>query len=176
MSISAEITRRCEEDRLFPLPPLIPSLETKRAIFVSPEVNEAAYGPWEETTDGLRLSELRGHLDRFIIGGRISIAEDPYDKHKTAYLARLDPIRDEAWQIRILDPKPAIRVFGHFAQVDTFVALTWRWRRELEGPKSKAWRNEINRCKTEWRKLFPAYQPLKSEDIDEYVSENFYVV
>lgn len=180
MSITVEIINRCGEGRLFSLPLLIPSVETtdvetKRDIYVSREVDDAVRGPWEETTEGLRLAELRGHLDIFTGGGLISIADNPYDKDKTAFLARLDPARDGAWQIRDCDD-PAIRVFGHFAFIDTFIALTWRWRDELDGRDSRSWRDEINRCKTEWRKLFPTYQPLKGGTLDEYVSEKFYAV
>lgn len=122
------------------------------------------------------MGELYGTLNQFIIGGKISIATEPYDKDDSAYLAPLDPLRDKQWQIRSLAPRPAIRVFGHFAMTDVFIALTWRYRNELGGRGDPAWRNEINRCKTAWRQLFHPYQPFRGNEPHDYVSENIYVV
>lgn len=165
-----------EERRLVHLPPLMPSLAVKRSMIVSIELAETVTPPWPDTERGLRFGQLRAQLDHFTIGGMISIGEDPYKKKRTAYMARLDPVRDEAWQIRSFDPKPAIRVFGHFAQTDVFVALTWAYRKPLGGPGSKAWNEEINGCKAEWRKLFPSYAPHHGSQLSDYVSENFIAV
>ena len=145
-------------------------------MFVSEELADAVMMPWEDTDTEYRFGQLLQTLNNFTEGRRISVAEDPYDKHKKTFLARLDPIQDEAWQIRSIAPKPAIRVFGHFAFKDTFVALTWRHRSDLDGPRSKSWRDEIQRCKAEWRKLFHPYQPHRGESLHDYLSEPFFVV
>ena len=171
MSIRDEINHRCGEGRLFSLEPALPGIKLARTIFVSEDVNNAL-----RRNDDIRFGMLRGQLDTLIGGGLISVAEDPYDKDKTAYIARLDPISDEAWQIRSIDPKPAIRVFGHFAETNVFVALTWRYRKELGGFGSKEWKDEINRCKAKWRILFHPYKPHRGTDVSDYISSKYHLV
>ncbi len=147
MSIRDEIKRRRSEERLLWLPPLIPSESAKRLIFVSKEVSKIVMGPWGNTSEDLRFGRLRGDLDHFIMGGLITVAEDPFKKPRSTYMARLAPVRDELWDIRSRDPRPSIRVFGAFASTDTFIALTWQFRENLEGRDSRDWSVEIRKCK-----------------------------
>jgi hypothetical protein len=91
-------------------------------------------------------------------------------------MAQLDSVQDEVWEIRSRDPKPGIRVFGRFAETDLFVALTWWWRSDLKGPKSKQWRNAREGCKAEWQKLFPAYPAKSGTQINDYISAKIYLV
>jgi hypothetical protein len=123
MSIRAEINHRIAEGRLFHLPCLIRSAPTVRTMLVGEEVHAVTVPPWDNTAAGQRFARLRGDLDAFTEGRLISIAEDPYTKPKSAYMARIDPISDEVWDIRSRDPSPAIRVMGAFAETDVFVAL-----------------------------------------------------
>jgi hypothetical protein len=110
------------------------------------------------------IDSSKGDLSAWLI-------DDPYKKDKTAYLARLSPRADEVWEIRSRDPTPAIRVFGRFAICDTFIAFNWGYRKDLGGLGSKEFRFEINRAKSEWKKIFPTYQPVSGADIHDYVSE-----
>lgn len=64
-------------------------------------------------------------MDEFTDGGFITVGEDPRQKDATAILARVDPIEEEIFSFRCLDPKPGIRALGCFAETDTFIALTW---------------------------------------------------
>ncbi len=143
-----------------------------RSMFVGAEVYEIVTPPFPENTDGYRFGRLRADLDAFTEGRVISIAEDPYKKPNSTYLARTDPIEHEIWDIRSRDPKPAIRVLGAFSEPDMFVALVWAFRESLGGPRSREWRDLIERCKAEWRKLFPTYQPHKGDSPRDYVSQN----
>lgn len=93
--------------------------------------------PWEGKK-GQRYARLRADLDTFTQGAFISIAPHPYRKLKSAYIARVDPPKDEVWDIRSRDPKPAIRAFGCFAKRDTFVILDHYFRAELDGPTEKS--------------------------------------
>jgi len=144
-------------------------------MFVSDEIRELIFGPWESPEMEVRANRLRADLDMFTEGKVISVAKDPYNKKKSAYMAPLDPVGDKVWQVRSRDPKPGIRVFGHFVAQDVFIALTWDWRDHLGGPGSKEWRDERERCKAEWRKLFPTYQPLGSTKIEAHLT-NFILV
>ncbi|SRR5712691_251576 len=182
MSIYNEIGDRVNEHRLFALPPLIPPAlgVTLRQIFVSAEVRSLFVGPWTTRAWEGRCGLLRADLDRFSQGGLIPVAARPFKKGKTAYMRQLSRWLEEVWEIRSRGVQPGIRVLGRFADTDVFIALTWHKRPDLLGPKSREWRDAIVGCKTEWRNLFPAYQP-KSGDASsvyptDYISANTYLV
>ncbi len=173
MSIYYEIANRVNEKRLFSLTPALPGAPMVRHIYASSEIHRLITGPWVNTTWEERCGYLRGDLDRFIEGRVIAIATRPY-KGKTAYMLRLHPPREQVWEIRSRDPYPGIRVFGRFADIDIFIALTWAKRADLAGPHSREWRDAREACKTEWRNLFPAYEPITGNggDFRDYISAN----
>lgn len=174
MSIRDEIKARVSETRprLFFLPALITSAALVREMFVSEEVNLVAHPPWPADEMGLRFARMRGYLDAFTEGRRLTVADHPYRKHKKANMARVDPVDDEVFDFRCIDPKPGIRVFGCFAAFDLFIALTWNCRENLpdDDPLNKAWRDEIERCKAAWRRLFHPYPPHRGDNLNAYLS------
>jgi len=175
MSIYDELIYRVNEGRLFRLLPELPRIGLVRQTFISQEIRNLCEGPWHSAAWEARCGSLRADLDRFIGGDVIPVAAKPY-RGKTSYLKRLDPDSDEVWEIRSRDPKPGIRVFGRFARKDVFVALTWEEREPLLGPGSREWRDARVACKTEWTKLFPAYEPISSgANFHDYLS-NFFLV
>ena len=127
-------------------------------------------GPWSDDKAARRGGRLRADLEMFVDGSVVSIADDPYKKPKAAYMARVDPPRDEVFDIRSRDPKPGVRVLGCFADKDIFVALAWDFRENLGGPASREWRDFIERSKAEWRKLFNPYPPHKGATLHDYAS------
>ncbi len=177
MSIDAGIKRRIREHvrrgRLFHLPPLIAGMPTVRTMFVSKEVNNDVYPPWAENWDGYRLAMFRGTLDAFTQGDCIAVAEDPFKKPSSAFMARIDPVSDDLWDIRSIDPRPGIRCFGGFVGKDAFVALTWNYRENVSDRED--WRCEVDGCRTGWRQLFDPYPPFHGANLDEYLS-NFIAV
>jgi hypothetical protein len=138
MSIRDEIRDRASEEppRLFFLPPLIPSVALVREMFVSQEIAEVAQPPWPATEEGRRLAQMRAYLDGWTEGRLITVADDPYRKPKATIMARIDPVEDEVFDIRCVDPKPGIRVLGCFADFNLFVALTWNQRENLEDDRA----------------------------------------
>jgi hypothetical protein len=107
------------------------------------------------------------------LGRLITVALDnPYKKPKATYLSRLDPVADEVWEIRSVDPSPSLRIFGRFAEVDTLILLNWEFRKPLGGPGSGGFDIEREKCKVEWKKLFQTYPPISSGVVNEYVSAN----
>jgi hypothetical protein len=175
MSIRDEIKHWIGEGRLFLLTPALASSPCSRTMFVADELNRLILGPWASQEDEFRFGKLRADLDMFIDGSLLSVAQAPYKKPKTTYLARLDPMVEEVWEIRSRDPKPGIRVFGRFAEKDVFVALTWEFRDGLGGPASREWRDAREGCKAEWRKLFPTYPALGRDNLHDYASNIFLV-
>src|SRR5699024_4113055 len=113
------------------------------------------------------LARLRADLDFFTEGGELAIAEAPFGKSRTSYLARVAPVEDELWDIRSRDPRPGIRVLGAFAERDVFIALVWDHRSTLGGAESREWRDFILRGKTAWRTLFETYKPHSGESISD---------
>ena len=156
--------------------PAIPSAEVKRFMIVSKDIRRAINGPWQTAADEKRLSRLRGDLDAFVLGQRISIADHPYDKDKTAYMARVDPVEKEIWDIRSIDPKPGIRVLGCFARTDLFISLVWEYRTNLDGPGGPLWEAFVQRAEHTWRQFSLGLNPHVGSDISAYVSDKFFPV
>ena len=88
-------------------------------------------------------------------------------------MARLEPARDEVWEIRVDDANPQLRVFGRFAKVDVFVALVGPIRRpDLRGP---LWDAAKRRCREEWANFF-ANPPVIGIKVHDYISTNVLAV
>jgi hypothetical protein len=108
-------------------------------------------------------------LDYFMDGRRLDLrplgSVDEY-----AHMAVLEPVRNEIWEIRSIDPKPSIRLFGSFASRNHFIVLTWARRKELGGRYSKEWRAVIQEFKEEWQSYFGALRPITGSYPDAYLS------
>ena len=171
-SIRAAIQAQ-EGRQLFCLPPLPGGEETPRTVFVSKELRDYVVPPaagWPDTRDGRLFSRLRALFDDFTEGGWVTVAENPFDKDANAILARVAPVEEEVWVFRCLDPKPGVRAFGCFSERDTFVALTWDYRENLEN--DDYWRREVAGCRAEWRRLFGGIAPLSGKTLNEYIAYN----
>jgi len=177
MSTREVIVDWVQRRALFEVTPTLPNSPHGRWMFANAEVNRLIVGPWADQAERYRCGALWADFDRYVESRIISVCLDnPYRKPKTTFLARLDPGHDEVWEIRSRDPRPSIRVFGRFADRDVFVALDWGHRSQLGGPGSNAFKLRIRRCKAEWRKLFPSYDPLTGSSVNEYISENAFPV
>ncbi len=182
MSIRDEINRRLAEGALFLLQPVIAGDPVHRTMLISPEIGHFLSGPWDTVSEERRANRLRADLERFITGQFIGLCLTPYQA-KTAYMGRLDRPEDEVWDIRSVDPSPALRVFGRFADTDVFTALLWQprsadWarRKALGHRKSLEWQFAILECQKRWGHLFPGYDPLRGSDVRDYVSANAFLV
>jgi hypothetical protein len=181
MSIRDVISDWRGRGELFLLTPLLDSDPIGRVLSVSRDIYEAVTNLGEGVDE--RMGRLRAHLEVFVRGDVITIAMDPY-RARNAYMARLQPRRDEIWEIRDRSSR-SIRVFGSFGELDTFVALTWQWRSILGAPLKRArdaiqklaaqpwppvWPIEQRACKAEWRKKFPTHNPHNGRTPDDYVT------
>lgn len=175
MSIYNEITNRIAEGRLIPLRPLMPSTLglAPRHMYLTETINSLLTGPWSNDEWEERCGYLHADLDRFVQGGVIPVATRPLSGGRSSYMRQLFRWREEVWEIRSRDPQPGIRILGRFADTDVFIATSWWHRSDLGGPESRQWRDAIVECKTQWRNLFPAYEPksvgnFKSGNYDDY--------
>jgi len=132
-------------------------------------VKEAVLGPWPDQATEVRMNKLHANLDVFSEGRKVVVARG---RESTCLFKQLDPIGHEVWEIRSVDPRPSLRLFGAFAITDVFVALHIYRRDELGGPESRQWRDAIVRFKAEWRRLFLSYPRHSGETLDAYFSEN----
>lgn len=169
MSIQDEINARIDEGRLFYTPPALPSIPVVRSIFVTGQISSIVLGPWDDKRHEYFGGRLRNALDRFTSGQLITATLVPYEAG-SAFMARLDKPEDETWDIRIQDPRPALRVLGRFADKDLFIATDWYERKYLDDRNSREWRDAIEKCKTDWKNLFPAYDPMTGENVRDYLS------
>lgn len=172
MSIGAEIIHRIAEGRLHEFLPIMPSPNNKRRLLVTTEVQQIVDGPWSNSALSRRCGRARGWLEQFVHGDEI-VARMPPSKNVNTLLALLAPAVENVWEFRIGDPRPGIRIFGRFADLDVFVATNWGKREDLDmqSPAKKSeWQNEMVRCKTKWRNLFPTYNPLSGDTLHDYIS------
>ena len=177
MSITDQISSLVSEGRLHLIEPLDISLEVKRTIVVSDEIQELIDGPWSTRSLGRRANRLRADLESFVIGQVVPISMTPY-QHKSAYMGLLDPPNRGFWDIRSRDPNPGLRIFGHFADVNLFVALVWHPRSvEVDGRSPLGSARELNwefaklECEEAWQDLFPNHRPRIKEKISDLISE-----
>jgi hypothetical protein len=176
MSLGDEINAHVQAtpQRLVRLPPLFGSTPAVRTMIVAPDIYRVAQpDAWPNNRKGQRLGQMRTDLDRFTKGDRISIALFPKKKPQSTYLARLDPVMNEVWDIRSIDPKPGIRVLGRFSDYDTFIALVWDCHENVRG--RTAWALFGERCLQEWSRLFPVTGPHSGSSANAYLS-NFIAV
>jgi hypothetical protein len=178
MSIRDEINARIEERRLFRLKPLNEKDEKRRTVLMSEEINGMVSGPWPDGPMGLRCTRLRADLENVVTAEFITVCWDPF-KARNEQIGRLDPVEDEVWDLRSQKPKPALRAFFRFAEKDILVVLTcsprwvpvsWLRRLPLLGRETREWRRAIVECRSEWRKLFPAHEPISGTDINVYLT------
>lgn len=171
MSICDEVRNRRTEGRLFLYSPVFPSDLCERTILLSCELHGLVQGGGATERDASRWSRVRADLDMFVMGQFISVGQ------KTCcYMSRLEKPEDEVWEVRCRDPRPGIRLFGSFAKTDTLVLLTYEQRALLGDKNSVNWKHQIQKCRSEWRKLFPTYSPFTGRFPHDYISENADVV
>jgi hypothetical protein len=160
MSISAWILELYGQELLFPILPTAPGATVRRAMFATREVRDLLQSPEGDSEWEQRVASLQADLERFVVDRTI----DP------KYLFLLSPRRDAAWEIRSVRPSPSIRVLGHFAHKDIFVATTFAKREDLNGWQSEEWKAIKRRSAAIWRRLFQQYQPRKETRVQDLVS------
>lgn len=184
MSIRDEINHRCAEEppRLVRLTGLLPGRPERREVYVVPEISRLVLdGPWGDGDEEERWVKVAEALAWFIEGRLVSVPErNAY--HRDAFMLRLRQVRSwwwpppEVWEIRVRAPDPGIRLFGRFAEWNTFVAVAWHDRGALGFPGTWegriAWRFAALQCLARWNGLFAPYPPLRREDYpDGYLSD-----
>lgn len=168
MLISNEIKTLCDQGRLFEMPPLDWRAPLIRLVFVSPQLRRFLLQPATSNRVNEDRKRLHRLFDRFISGQMISVALRR--NIKGSNIKRLSPRTEEVWEFKIRKG-PQFRVFGRFAQPDTFVALT--------GPVDRAgcdYGAEITRCQREWVSLLPGHPPLHGRVASDYITTRVFTL
>ncbi len=113
------------------------------------------------------MGRARGTLDAFVTGQIVAVRLPP-SKNVRAHLAMLSEAEEEVWEFRCRDPSPQVRIFGRFAEKDTFIALLSKYKTELANDDAYLAAKED--CKKEWRVWFPSYPPHTGTHANDYVS------
>jgi hypothetical protein len=82
-------------------------------------------------------------------------------------LARVAPVEDEFWSIRVTEPEDTagIRALGGFIGKDEFISLTWDYREGIP-----VFDDEVDIVRNEWRDLFGSKGPFSGVNLDEYLT------
>lgn len=176
MSISEMLRQRVaelvESGELLQLEPLIPDdLSYTRTIWVTPEVLDVINSGEEENWIAERHRRFEASLDAFINWEEVSVSENPFDKNRETFLARVAPIDWELWDIRTIEPPQGMRCLGGFVGQDEFIALVYDYR---ENYAQGEFDNLVERCHSEWLRLFGTLTPHSGGTLDAYLTK--YVV
>jgi hypothetical protein len=138
-----------------------------RTMIVAPSIYADVMPPFADTEEGVRLGELRGWFDAFMEGNELTVAEDPCRKPPDTMLARVCPVEAEFWSIRVTDPEetPGIRSLGAFADTDSFIALRWEFRENIE-----IFDEEVQSTIEAWRDLFQSEVPHSGSNLRAYLT------
>jgi hypothetical protein len=142
-------------------------------------MNELVSEPWPDTEMGIRCARLRAQMEDILAGKRLVVCWVPGKGRDHHQIGRLEPFEDNIFDVRSVDPSPALRVFFHFAERDVLVMhlchprsipVHWLRRVPLLNRDSKAWKNAIAESNRNWSTLFPRHPPHAGKNIDDYLS------
>ena len=173
MSIAQKIEDHVSAHALFKLKSLdfevwgIPEDDAARTIYVTADIIAVVTPPFADTCQGERLGQFRAWLDGFIEGNDLSVAENPDRKPPDTMLARVNPVAEEFWSIRVTHPEetPGIRSLGAFSNLDEFVALTWFMRDDID-----SFDEEVIEAMITWDDYFAPETPHRGASLDEYLT------
>jgi hypothetical protein len=175
MSIRRALRERVKDGELFAHRTSLPVRGRRRGLYLSEAVQTSLHGPWPSGEHEEQWGTIRQRLDWFVSYGYIGVAQETY-RSKDAFLGHLVDGAEEVWELRCRDNKPGVRVFGRFAYLDTFVALTWDYRINLKNKDSFEWIWAKEACKEAWYAIFPNHSPLSGDSVHDYLSGEFFLV
>jgi len=152
-----------DDPQLIVLHPEFSSGTGGRFVVATKRVHKELYGQWGDPELQERYARAQQVVDSFINNSRIKVRLPP-SKSIKAQLALLEPSNEEIWEFRT--EKPGIRVFGRFAEHNTFIALNTELRENINDDFAR----EKEECKRLWRGFFQSYKPHHGTEISDYIN------
>lgn len=147
--------------------PTFPGAKVERNVFATAEVSELIDGALLDHPDFSEVAaQARAKIDSFSMGRKVIFALNPHSKDDAALVARNGPVGKGVVDLRIRSPRPALRIFGCFAETDLLLLLTWAPREKLHFP------TEVKRCRQVWDQLFPNHEPMIGQTHADYISSH----
>lgn len=174
MSIRERIDELVKGNALIPF--RLEGVKARRALFMTHEMQRVMSNPVSSVNFFQQKAEIISFFERWVGGGLIAIRLT--QEGKDAELARLMPPPEEIWEIRLLAPRPQVRVFGRFAARDMLVVTAAHNRDQLgsatsrTGKRNQSWLRAMYDCERDWNRIFGGAEPLRGYAIGDYVSEN----
>lgn len=171
MSIHEAVKDQCQQHHLHHIAS-VPGVPPGRELYVASVVHNRLFnGPWQNDADERRWAYVAAQLIDFVVGAPLRLRKQgcAIDRRTRSYMLRLNPGGDEVWEIRsAIEARPQLRLFGRFAEKDLFVALTWRERNALV--RKRDWREAMDQCASEWRRLLDPHPPFTGRYPHDYLS------
>jgi hypothetical protein len=149
-------------------------VEPSREMYVSADVSAAVTGPFPDSLEGRRRGEFWAWLEDWMYGTEIGVCEDPFDKPGETQLARVAPVEDEFWSIRVpapldTDGQPigdGLRSLGGFHALDEFIALIWDYREVIDHDFDSF----VDEVREVWRDIFDKELPHQGDNLHAYLT------
>jgi hypothetical protein len=162
------LTKECIEaavaaGALTPARPTVPWAGQRRLFLMCRPLRQAIVAARQSTDERTikRWAQLEADIGYFIEGGYIT-----GDR-----LKQLQPFQYEHWELRSLQPRPSLRVFGRFAMPDVFVGTHVCERPRLGAKWSLSWELEKLACEEHWEAAgLP--DPFHADTYEAYVTDN----
>jgi hypothetical protein len=176
MSIRQEWQKLVADEVLFKLGALKGD-PSRRTVLMTKEVSDLVSEPWGEGDGAIRRAILAQSLQHFVSGRRIVVCMEPFAARK-AHVGRLSPVEDSVFDIRCQE-SPALRIFCRVIERDVLLAVTCRPRSirvpwlswlPLGDRNSKEWKAGVAAVKREWPRYFPAHEPVRGDNVNDYFS------
>jgi hypothetical protein len=174
MSIKRELKQLVDQEVLWCVEPF-PGDPATRAVLLSSSLNSIFHRAAKES----RIARLQADLQNIVAGGEVTLSFTPF-KHLSATFGVLEPAGEGTWEIRSRHPSPGLRVFGRFAEVDTFVAIDWAPRskplegfdkKPLLGRKSLEYQFAQIEVDQFWNKHLAKQSPIYGERCSDYFTD-----
>lgn len=159
------LERKGELTRYVPARTLRPAA---RRLFMTRNMTQLLTNPSSPVNLLVGRGAIEAELTAWTVGDYL------YDNGRggAGFIKKLEPPPPEIWEIRVTHPAPQARIFGRFAEPDTFVATTMHTRDYLGGKGSRTWVDTCNQCAADWSALLPMFPPYRGNIVSDYITED----
>ncbi len=166
MSIIARVEQLVAAGKLIHRPSSFLGISARNVI-LAPEIEALARRPFAETPEGERHAAFAAYLDAFSELNAITVSQDPNKKPSHTMFARVRPVEDEFWSMRVNHPEgtAGMRLIGAFCAKDSFVGLVCDFREQIP-----SFDDEVSAAKARWTDLFNEIKPLSGSSLHDYLT------